>query len=128
MTPTSIALHAVEHLRQHEAEAERGDEAEADADERQPHALAHDEAEHVGAPRAERHADADLARAAGDRVRHDRVEPHHREEQADEALDRRHGRAHPERHEPEDAVLTCAVHRLHVEDRQVGIEVVQHAA
>ena len=52
-----------------------------DSAERQPHALVHHQAEHVDRPRAERHANAHLARAAVDRVRNHAVQTERRQQQ-----------------------------------------------
>ena len=64
--------------------SDRGGEADgdADADEREP-ARQH-QPQHVAALRAERDADADLARPLRDAVRHDAVEPDRREQHRDD--------------------------------------------
>ncbi len=56
--------------------------------------LPEDHAHDVAALRAERHANADFARAAAHRERHHRVEPDRREEQRDEAEDHEHRAEH----------------------------------
>jgi hypothetical protein len=58
--------------------------------------------------RAERHAQADLARADGDRVGHHGVEAEHREQQRDESLPGGERGAHAQRQSPKMLSRTCA--------------------
>ena len=59
-----------------------GDEAGDEADDRQPHPLPEDHAEHAAARGAERHVDADLLAPLADRVRQDAVGADRRERAA----------------------------------------------
>jgi len=57
----------------------RGAEPESDPDQNQQHRFTHHQLEHIARARAERHADTDLVRAPGDRIREEAVDPDTRE-------------------------------------------------
>ena len=64
-------------------DGDRGGEAGGDAEADEQEAARQDQAHDVAALRAERDADADLARALTDAVRHDAVQPDRREKDGD---------------------------------------------
>src|SRR5215211_4272117 len=77
--------------------------------------------------RPQRHANADLARATGDGVGFDAVNPDDREEQRNPAEDAEHDRAQTD--DPKSDVLLDDVgERLYPQYREVGIDVAQRLA
>ena len=92
-----------------------GDDADGD----EHHRLAHHEPQHVAALRAERHADADLVRAARDAVGHQAEQADRREQQRQAAEQRVGLREHLLLQEPPLDLLDL---RRHVHQRQVRID------
>jgi hypothetical protein len=104
-----VHAHAVQHPRQRTRHARARAPRRAPPGRREPRALPHDHAQHVAATGAERHADADLAGALRDGVRHHAVHADGREQHGDRGERAEHAAVQPVR--PRGVVAYLAIVR-----------------
>ena len=117
----------IEHLREHAAEAEREEQSHAERKRGLQRPLFHDERKDIATIRPERHADSDLARPAGHRIRFHAIHAHNREKQRDPAEDAEENRAKTHRPKP-DVFFHDIFERLDAQNRHRRIDLAQRLA
>ena len=115
----SLRRDAEEQRRHQRCHAERGEEAEAQADRDEQQTLADDQAEHIARSSPERHAHANLLRPLTRGVRDHTIDTDQREEEPEHAQGSSEQRAHVQQ-EKSVAAIHGLSHRSDVGDGKIG--------